>query len=102
MHTPYNKPNQDLSHSCDGTWLAVALLRAWGHVATTFLQLLLWLCLWPQLTLLHIASKLQQCRGTYPVPLHFLSWLERPGSVKQLQQKPKQQHSFMKRRMRSE
>jgi hypothetical protein len=39
---------------------------------------------------------------THPEPLHFLSELARSGSVQQLQKKPKQQHSFMKRRMRSE
>lgn len=37
-----------------------------------------------------------------PDPLHFLSLLARAGSVQQLQKKPKQQHIFMKRRMRSE
>lgn len=38
----------------------------------------------------------------HPGPLHFLSAPEGAGSVQQLQQKPTQQHIFMKRRMRSE
>jgi hypothetical protein len=39
---------------------------------------------------------------THPGPRQCLSRVLRAGSVQQLQKKPTQQHSFMKRRMRSE
>jgi len=100
MHTPYN--NQVLSHSCACIGLVelCASMRTRCYNVPAASTVALPLATAPAFA--HSKKLQHQCRRTYPVPLHFLSWLLRPGSVTQLQQKPKQQQSFMKRRMRSE